>query len=203
MNKPNMHKQLKIIVESPDNCGGTTLINNIIKSYKYPFLSLHYYANPDKEHPIHWGIEQYTNMFNTIKENDYVICDRAHLGELVYPKMYHGYDGGYVLSLENEFITSIETSTDNNILIVLIDEPENLIKRDDGLSFSINLEEKTKEVELFKQAYEKSNIKNKILINIKDYNEEALKKKVIDYIESCTIKELAKPKQEHIQLKLF
>ena len=167
---------MKIIIEGLDNVGKSTLISNIIKEYKKPFLCLHYYANPDKNDPIKWGKKQYNKMFDVFYANDYVIADRAHLGELVYPKMYNGYDGNYVKELEKKY------NTKRILLITLVDEPENLIARDDGLSFSTDIDKKTEEVQLFVDAHEASVIEHKHLINVANYNEDALKYKVFNYI---------------------
>ena len=174
-------KKMKIIIEGPDNVGKSTLINNIIKNYKKNFLYLHYYATPDKENPIQWGKEQYNIMFNLFHTNPYVIADRAHLGELVYPEMYNGYDGTYVNTIESKY------NTNDILLITLIDEPENLIRRDDGLSNSIDINKKAKEIELFKKAHDSSLIKNKMIINVKGYDEIALKNKIFNTIEKMEI----------------
>jgi thymidylate kinase len=164
----------KIIIEGPDRVGKDTIIGNIIKEYKKSFVYLHHYANPTGNE--HWGKDQYNNMFELFHSNRYIIANRAHGGEVVYPKLYHGYDGNYVYNIEKKF------NTYNILLIVLIDEPENLISRDDGLSFSTDLEMKRKEIELFKEFYEDSNIKNKMLINIKDLDEDQVKAKVFKKI---------------------
>ena len=169
-------KSCKIIIEGPDRVGKDTLINGIIKEYKKNFLLLHYYATPDKDKPIEWGSEQYHNMFRMFALNDFIISSRAHLGEKVYPTLYGGYDGSYVDKIESIYDTS------DILLITLIDTPENLISRDDGLSHSIDIGQKRKEIELFIDAHENSSIKNKMLIDIKDYNAEKLKEKVFSFI---------------------
>lgn len=174
-------KKLKVIIEGPDNVGKSTLIRHIIKEYKMPVLSLHYYSNPDKEQPVLWGKKQYHHMFKIFAQNDYVISDRAHLGELVYPKMYGGYDGTYVKELENFY------NTDDIFLLTLIDDPKNLIDREDGESFSVDYHDKKQEIDLFIEAHEASGIKNKMMINIKDYNEEQVKEKVLNFTDKMGI----------------
>lgn len=176
-----MYSKMKIIIEGLDNVGKSTLINNIIKNYKCNFLYLHYYATPNKDSPIEWGSEQYHTMFKIFDDFDFVIADRAHLGELVYPKMYGGYDGSYVQGIEQLY------DTDDIFLITLVDEPENLIARDDGLSLSIDKHKKQQEKELFVKAHEQSSIKNKMLVNVKGYDEIALKNKVFNFIEKMEI----------------
>ena len=167
-------KMAKIIIEGPDNVSKSTVINNIIKEYKQNFLYLHYYANPTKK--IKWGKKQYNNMFETIHCNEFVIADRAHGGEVVYPVLYHGYDGNYVYDIEKKY------NTNDILLFVFIDEPENLIARDDGLSLSTDIDMKTKEIELFQKFYENSTIKNKMIININNLDENQVKAKVFKRI---------------------
>ncbi len=170
------HKNLKIIVEAPDNCGKSTLIKNLIKHYKFPFQVLHYYANPGPNYKK-FGRELYEGMFQIFHQNPYVIADRSHLGESVYGPIYRNQSGDYIFGIEKKFNTS------EIILIVLVDEPENLIAREDGLSFSVDPIIKKQEIDRFVHVYMNSNIKTKILINISQYNEEQLKDYVIKYIE--------------------
>ena len=58
------------------------------------------------------------------------------------------YTGEYVLDIEKNFST-YAAIWDNLYLITLVDEPQNLIDRDDGLSFSIDLDKKTTEIDNF------------------------------------------------------
>jgi len=170
-------KKLKIIVEGPDRVGKDTLINAIIKHYKKNFLLLHYYATPDKENPISWGENQYHNMFRMFEMNEFILSSRGHLGEKVYPTLYAGYNGSYVDEIEKIY------NTNDILLITLVDTPENLISRDDGLSHSINIILKRKEIKLFIEAHENSSIRNKMLIDVKDYDTEKLKEKVFTFID--------------------
>ncbi len=167
-------KACKIIIEGPDNVSKSTVINNIIKEYQQNFLYLHYYANPTKK--VKWGKEQYNTMFDTFHLNKYVIADRAHGGEVVYPALYHGYNGNYVYDIEKKY------NTKSILLFVLIDEPENLIARDDGLSLSTDLDMKKKEIELFKDFYENTKIENKMIININNLDEDQVAAKVFKRI---------------------
>ena len=157
-----------IIIEGPDNVGKDTQIKKIQKyfyeKYKEPLVKVHcsYFGINDPE----LALEEYIR----ISELDLIysiIANRLHIGELVYGPLYRNYSDKEierVLEFEKIFLK-------DSILFIFIDNPKNLIKRDDGQSFSINLEKKQKEIALFKKAYELSNIKNKFLINIEDKNE--------------------------------
>jgi len=149
-----------IIFEGPDNVGKTTqieLLRNYFAKKGKPFIitKSSNYKNVTPEEHKKLCIKEYKTIFNLGKTID-IIADRLHGGEYVYGPIYRGYDGNYVFNFENH----------KSFLIVLIDNPENLIKRDDGLSFSTDYNKKKLEIEKFKEFYEKSFIENKILINI-------------------------------------
>jgi len=123
------------------------------------------------------SVSLYKQMFDIMKmaaENEInLILDRAHLGETVYSPLYREYEGDFVWVMEHAYSTNIEGDPTEKIknnesvfsvnnawydtkLFVFYDLPENLIKRDDGLSFSTDIVKKTDEVERFKKAFKKS-----------------------------------------------
>lgn len=130
----------------------------------------------------------YTEMFELMRQltaidKSGIICDRSHLGELVYSPMYRGYPGEYVLDIENNF-KYFDSLWDNLFLFTLYDNPEHLVQRDDGLSFTTDLSKKKVEINNFLNAHEKSNIKHKKLINIEQHNAQEALQAVVDFIES-------------------
>jgi hypothetical protein len=102
---------------------------------------------------------------------------------MVYGPVYRGYTGEYVLDIERKF-THVHPIWDNLYLFTLIDQPENLIKRDDGLSFSIDVKKKETEINNFINAYEKSLIKNKLLINIVHADAAKVSERVTHFINN-------------------
>ena len=125
--------------------------------------------------------QYYHQMFDTIKfatlNNLTLILDRAHGGETVYSPVYRGYEGDYVYYLEQRFGKRI---LDNVTMFVFTDEAENLIERDDGLSFSTDLEKKKDEIKRFVEFFQRSNIENKFLVNINGRDENV----IWDFIKS-------------------
>jgi thymidylate kinase len=170
---------MHIICEGLDNSGKSTLIDNLIKHYKLPFIKLHYYGPPfkDKEKDIKFDMKLYSEMASIFNSYENVIADRSHLGSLVYSPIYRGHNGEHVLEIEKYL-------PEDTILFTLVDEPENLISRDDGLSFSTDIEKKRQEIKAFKDAHDKSTIKNKYIINIEKFNAEEVTKIAVDYIEN-------------------
>lgn len=175
---------MRIIIEGPDNVGKTTLIKNIIKEFKIPFIEIHSYAPPykDTKNCLKFENEYISQMFKLFENFDSVIADRSHVGTMVYSPIYREYDGKFVLDLEKKEIN--KDYWKDTFLITLVDDPENLIKREDGLSFSIDPKLKQKEIDLFYEAHKLSLIYNKLIINIKDFNEEKLSKAVCAWISS-------------------
>ena len=91
-----------------------------------------------------------------------LILDRGHISEAVYASMYRSYSGDYVWDLEK----CLENKY-NIYLIVLIDSVEKAIEREDGLSLSNGNADKINiEISKFAEAYKKSCIQNKIIIDI-------------------------------------
>lgn len=183
---------MNIIIEGPDRVGKTTLIRNLKNYYndiKFHTLS---YCNVKQDHIQDYqdyANHLYNEMFNlmylhddkirynsilskTLKySNTGIICDRSHIGEMVYAPMYRNHNPEkMILAIESnwkyfDFFKEI-------ILITLTCSADVLIEREDGESFSIELNKKHEEIRRFKEAHNKSNITKKILIDTtcKDIN---------------------------------
>lgn len=183
-------RNLFILVEGPDNVGKSTLIRNIKNHFNDMTLHNLHYGNvhqPDKESVIEYSKKTFHEMFKMMKfqmitEKSGIICDRSHLGEMIYGPIYRDYTGEFVLDIEKEH--SINRSLwDSLFLITLYDTPENLIARDDGLSFSTDLSKKQTEISNFLNAHNKSLIKNKLQLNIENHDADAASNAVIKFIE--------------------
>jgi hypothetical protein len=165
-----------IVVEGPDNSGKSTQIINIWKQVanqdKLP-IWLHY-ANvgiKNTDECIQYSEKLYDHLFqhysDTIKlTSDVVmICDRGPYGEWVYGKRYRDYDANFIWEIEEKYKNDFNF-WDDTYLLTFVDDPENLIWRDDGLSFSTDLEDKRWEVNRFLEAHLMSKIENKLAIDI-------------------------------------
>ena len=158
---------MHIIFEGIDNVGKTTQIQKIQKYlYDKPIHKLHYSNFKDlNKNILDYSKQVYNQMVDLLNNDKYnLILDRAHLGEYVYGKKYRNYtdeECEYVFELEKKIKCDVR-------LIVLIDSSNGSLLRDDGLSLSIKKIDRLEEIERFKIAFKKSNIKNKILIDIKN-----------------------------------
>lgn len=164
-----------IIICGLDRCGKSTQIEKIRNYFSEKNIEtnvIHYeQVNTTKEHQEAASRIRYDDMLKTANElsknKSVMIYDRAHLGEYVYSPIYRNYSGEYVFELEKKY----ETVMDKAILFLFTDRPENLLSREDGLSFSSKIENKQKEIILFTEAFNKSNIKHKYHIDIDGLDE--------------------------------
>lgn len=167
-----------LIIEGPDRCGKNTLIKNLT-SQAENFVVRHFGSAKGKD-----DMEKRNFQFQFFKKEfelaslrrqfelpdkerypkDIWIWNRAHLGEFVYGKMYRNTDPQqWVMKLEEMYGFDIDPSV---YLLLLTADPEFLCKRDDGLSFTAEVDKKAKEIESFKQAFNQSKIMNKLIINV-------------------------------------
>ena len=108
-----------------------------------------------------------------------LILDRGHISEAVYAPMYRSYSGDYVWDLEK----CLENKY-NIYLIVLINSVEKAIEREDGLSLSNGDADKINiEISKFAEAYKKSCIQNKIIIDINGLSIEEVFAQIIKFLD--------------------
>jgi len=177
-----------IIFEGPDNVGKGTQIQKILPYlHDRPTHQLHYSAVTGfntPEETKEYSEKTYFSMFKLLHhyyEEFNFVLDRSHIGEMVYAPLYRNYDGDYVLEIEKvwmgyDFWKQI-------YLITFVDDPENLIKRDDGLSFTIEPDKKKDEINRFMEAFKKSNIKYKHTINVFNKSIDQVHEEVRKYLD--------------------
>jgi thymidylate kinase len=172
-----------IIIEGIDRLGKDTLIKEIMDRLRY-FLVIHF-QKPEilgcilkdvrrsqdlPDNIINDNVkmlaqkqyqqQSFINMMKLLSSDASLILNRAHLGEYVYSPRYRNYSGDYVFDLEMQ-----SNFLDTTLLIVLHTSSFDFIK-DDGLSF--DFDKKEDEQMDFIRAFEKSNIKHKLLLDVND-----------------------------------
>ena len=131
---------------------------------------------PDKVTPDPAYIAE--DNIHYIHDNN-LILDRGHISEAVYAPMYRSYSGDYVWDLEK----CLENKY-NIYLIVLINSVEKAIEREDGLSLSNGDADKINiEISKFAEAYKKSCIQNKIIIDINGLSIEEVFAQIIKFLD--------------------
>lgn len=163
-----------LILEAPDNCGKSTQVEKIIHLFHDKSIhQLHYSfikGFSEKEDIQSYSCKLYSDMFQLLysnyKDMDFIL-DRSHIGEMVYGPLYRKYNGDYVILIEN-YWKDYKDFWNEIYLITFIDNPSNIIEREDGKSLSIKYDMKIKEIDNFIKAHNKSLIKNKLIINIEN-----------------------------------
>lgn len=177
---------MHIIYEGIDNIGKSTqielmktfLTNSTNKSTHV--LHYSYFKGLNNCDHYKYSVRLYDDMLNAVdKINDInIIFDRSHIGEVVYSPMYRNYSGEYVYELENKYDLS------NLYLVTLItSDIESIINRDDNNSLSKNSIDLIRdEINNFVKATNKSNIKNKLILDVSNLSINNIFEKIKDFI---------------------
>ena len=168
-----------IIIEGGDNLGKNALIKNICNHLNYDNILIRHFGKPDlSEGDSHYFQDQcfkkegdLLNVIDSLETDHYtyfdniVIWNRSHIGEYVYAQMFRGEDASflkkYILDYEENYLSLLDV-----YLVTLTASPEFFLNKEDGNSFSKNLKEKTRELELFTEAHNFSTIKNKSIFKV-------------------------------------
>lgn len=156
-----------VIIEGLDNTGKSTLIKQIRNEILTDpqTTSIHCSSTP-KGVNQDWPLTHYTRLLWQVQNMHFncwnVILDRSHLGEHVYGPIYRGVTNtDYVFDLERRYLYDDEV-----YLILLTDDIQNLVERDDGQSLSVSITDLNKVSERFLDAFKRSTIRNKLHYNL-------------------------------------
>jgi len=170
-----------IIFEGGDRLGKSTFIEGLCKHYNYDNVTIRHFGKPPKgmtpEEVLDFQFKAFDKemeLFYQIYRNgtydkyhyypEILIWNRSHLGEYVYSQMFRG---GKPEVLKNMLLEYERGFISHKVyLITLTADPEFFYSKEDGNSFSNKLEDKTKELELFKEAHDFSIISNKLLVKV-------------------------------------
>lgn len=188
-----------IIIEGCDRVGKDTICNEI--KLNADCLLYRHWQKP-KGQNIHEKIEYqkttfkkefdlrktfiddwYLNDQDKDDNQNLILWNRSHIGEYVYGQLYRNSNPEWIYNLESIY----NFSEDQNIyLVMLYADPNFLCEKDDGQSFSSDLESKTKEIDLFHEAVNKSLIQNKFKIKVNNGNrykdKESIRREIFDRI---------------------
>ncbi len=169
---------MHIIIEAPDRCGKTSLVDNLqtyFSNQNNPHLVLKFSVIKNVSSIQHKN--SYVNLteqtLELMKHSQNLIMDRSFLGEIIYGELYRS--NPLTESDLRSMITHYYEQSDKNRsiidelkLIVLVDEPENLLSREDNNSLSSHsLEMIKKEVDLFTKLKDSS-----IFFSSKNFNKD-------------------------------
>jgi hypothetical protein len=163
-----------IIVEGPDRTGKDTLIQGLVTSGILQSPDVIHCGSP-KEPTKEYYYLYYKNLYHDLALlNHDVIMNRSAVGEYVYGPMYRNNE--YKL---DEIVDHTDYFDTQYFLFTLIDDPNTLIKREDGKSFGSSIEQKTEEVSRFVEI---TNYFNGYIVNCANKNTNDVLNEVIGKI---------------------
>jgi len=188
-----------LILESVDCLGKNSLIKSICDYFEYDNVSIRHFSAPLKELNNNDKLNRQfvsflyeADLLDKLKDCEYyyyeniIIYNRSYLGEYVYSQMFRGVEKNNISDLILEF-ESEKILKYNPKLIMLTATPEFCLEKEDGKSFSQNLEQKKKELELFDEVFELTKIKDKLKIKVDNFGryipKEDIKNEVIKFIK--------------------
>lgn len=173
-----------IIIEGGDRLGKSTLIGKLAEHFNYDNVVIRHFGKPPKVFPesvdpLSFQAECFDREGYLVEnllqmENDeynyyenIVIWNRAHLGEWVYGQMFRGIDPDRIQNMLENFEERFLMYDDLKVyLILLTADPEFFHSKEDGHSFSKSIDQKTRELNLFDEAFHNSSIDKKIRIKV-------------------------------------
>ena len=189
-----------IIFEGTDRVGKSTQIKRLMKFFagSKPMQWLHYSSvkGLTPEHQTELFKSTFDHMFKLISQQDAVwFLDRSHLGERVYGPIYRPtIDTDYIWDLERKHKVH---ERDDIFLIVLFDSSFKNLERDDGDSYTTEIDMVKKEIENFKSAYYNTSIRKKIMIDIANKNEDEVQETIETFIKESMMA-TRKPGEIHV-----
>ena len=155
-----------IIVEGLDNTGKSTLIKNLRKYvFKHPMVTSIHCTSPPYQSNSQWSKDHYNEILRLSRDMSMngwvVILDRSHLGEDVFGPIFRNESVDYIYDLEYSYFVDVDVRA-----ILLIDDPANLIERDDGQSHTINRNDLQNVSDRFVDVFKKSHINHKMVYHI-------------------------------------
>ena len=170
-----------IIIEGLDCIGKNALIKKIADYYNYENLTIRHFGKPPKftqgKDILSYQIDCFNAeilLLNSIYQlelgshsyyENTVIWNRSFHGEYVHGHLHRQYDKSKLL---NEISILEKKLTSNTYFFVFYSSPDFAMKKEDGHSFSKNLEQKNNEIYLFHEIFDQSIIANKKIINVEE-----------------------------------
>lgn len=184
-----------LIFDGPERSGKGTQSMLIRDEFAQRRMPVHYLYYPKFNIPKDgygaYAKNEFRSMFylmheaNARKSN--LIFDRAHLAEWAYGHIYRDYDAEFIWDLEQDFLAH-DDNLKRTFLVMMTAEPEDLIARDDGLSFTTWMDadeavrKKQLEIDRFKDAFVRTRIQNKILVNSSRLTVEVIRDRILNFI---------------------
>lgn len=152
------------------DCSGKSSIANYIKNVIPEYILEH--CDPPKN--FNDGKLQYENIVNNLNNKNYLLFDRALLGECIYAPIFRNYYPDYMRELESKI--------NNNTYLFLITADVNTVKkRFDGKFIKEDQIEKI--INDYYKEFNLSNYKNKFIIDTSNITVEEAVNKILEKLK--------------------
>ena len=161
----------KIVIEGPNNVGKSSLIyvlNERLKLYGW-----------EVEHTSNICPNDFDFYDHMLSNNQRIIFDRLHVGEMVYPEIY----GRRSKLSQREFETLLDKHDQHTLIVFLDADYELIIHGYANKKENFDLHYTRKEKELFYETYQFIKINNSNCIRIKNHYGEDVAKHVNKILE--------------------
>lgn len=165
----------KFLIDGIDRLGKSSLVRTIQDQLGY-HIAIHFdkpkilnaYKNQSEDPLVIHQYECNKALFTLLKSKAPLIIDRTHFGEMVYAPLYRKYSGEYVLEMEKEFISERPYTETSDVRLILLITSNFDMLTDDGKSFDPT--KKEQEQEMFLNAFHRSNLTNKVVVDVHNGN---------------------------------
>ena len=183
-----------IIIEGTDRTGKDTLCNHL-KENADQLIYRHWGFPEGKDNVERIRYQQKSfkkefDLYNSISkdeyfskgDNNYMIWNRSHLGEVVYGTLYRDYDPEkWVYNLETLYAFDQKPEI---YLIWLYADAEFVCANDDGESFTNDVTQKKTEIALFEKAFNNSIIQHKLKVQVNEGNSYRDRREITESVTS-------------------
>jgi len=156
-----------IWIEGLDRCGKDSQCKLLI-NYIKPVITIHGYAakglTSAEQRKLQFENAQAAfELFNANPSFNF-LCNRSHLGEIVYGNLYRGYNPAVSINCLETLLQKNMNNFSKSIYFFIDENIDILMEREDGNSFSNTKELKKRERDFFLHVIEQSIIPNKHII---------------------------------------
>lgn len=178
-----------IILEGSDRLGKDTYIKELSSGLSnYTIRHWSFPQGETNDEKTAWQIASFHDefslymIFHSRFPQHTLFWNRGHLGELVYGTVYRDSNPqSWVPQLETDYGMTLDSEV---YLVHLTADPEFVVAKDDGLSYSDKLEKKSEEIQAFITAVDNSKIINKLTIKINNGRNYRSQSEVLEEIRS-------------------
>ena len=179
-----------VIVEGTDRTGKDTLVDRLVQAHRnvvkrhwgFPQGSTNEEKTRHQKMSFQEEFELWDYMATIGPEDMIMFWNRSHVGEFVYGTIYrNSQPEDWVWDLEEEYNMD---KVDDVYLVLLYADPEFIVAKEDGKSYSTELSYKEVEISTFLEAFDESKIQRKLKIKVNSGTDYIDKEEIYNQVKS-------------------